>query len=61
MRLNIDQWEIDVDVEATRAYYASAPGLLVPCDCSGCRNFHRAVPHLPQEARALLESLGVDP
>ena len=61
MRMNIGQWKIDVDVEATRAFYAGAPALLVPCDCAGCRNFHRAIGFMPLGAVAMLRGMGVDP
>ena len=61
MRMKISQWVIDVDVEATRAFYADAPELPVPCDCAGCRNFHRAIGRMPLGAAAMLCAMGADP
>jgi len=61
MQMKIGNVMADVDVAATQRFYASAPRLLVPCDCPGCRNFCQAVRHMQKDARALLEQLGIDP
>ena len=36
-------YRLEVDVEATRAYYAAHNEPWVTCTCAGCRNFVRAV------------------
>lgn len=54
-------YRIQVDVEATRAYYAAHPQHWITCDCAGCRNFARAVRGLPQAVRDFFDDLGLDP
>ena len=36
-------YRLQVDVEATRAYYAGHPLSWITCECAGCRNFQTAV------------------
>ena len=62
MRLAIDQWEVDADVEATRAIYQltrrGSPG---DCDCLTCRNFLALGDSaFPAVFRELTEKLGID-
>ncbi len=54
-------YRLEVDVEATRAYYAAHPLPAVTCDCAGCRNFVKAVGSLPQPVRDFFDQLGLDP
>lgn len=49
-----------VDVEATRAYYASHDESWITCECDGCRNFAQAIPSMPQEVMAFFDALGLD-
>ena len=54
-------YRLEVDVEATRAYYDSHPGPWITCTCDGCRNFMLAVKMLPQAVRDFFHTLGLDP
>lgn len=54
-------YRLEVDVEATRAYYDSHPGPWITCTCDGCRNFMLAVKTLPQAVRDFFDALGLDP
>lgn len=53
-------FKIDVDVEATRAFYDRAPSLIVPCACNGCRNFQLAIRQTPDEVQRFFSDLGAD-
>ncbi len=53
-------YRLAVDVEATRAYYASHNEEWITCQCDGCRNFAQAVGTLPQAVRDFFETLGLD-
>ena len=52
------RYRLEVDVEATRAYYDSHPGPWITCTCDGCRNFMLAVKTLPQAVRDFFDVLG---
>ncbi len=54
-------YRLEVDVEATRAYYAAHNEPWITCQCDGCRNFVRAVKELPASVRAFFDALGLDP
>ena len=54
-------YRIQVDAEATRAYYAAHPQPWITCGCAGCRNFVQAVKFLPQPVKAFFAQLGLDP
>lgn len=54
-------YRLEVDVEATRAYYTAHNESWVTCTCAGCRNFVRAVKFLPQPVKAFFAQLGLDP
>lgn len=63
MKIEFNHWNIEVDVEATRAAYAAiAKGDSEECGCCMCRNFvaqrDRAY---PPEVLQLFERLGIDP
>ncbi len=58
--LSIQGWQVEVDEEATRRYYAQAEAW--DCDCGHCRNFlAQAETALPESLRSLLDQLGIDP
>ena len=54
-------YEAQVDLEATRAYYAQAPDW--DCICGHCRNFSALARagKLPEELLAILDSLSIPP
>nr|WP_326190265.1 hypothetical protein [uncultured Oscillibacter sp.] len=54
-------YRLEVDVEATRAYYEAHPGPWITCTCDGCRNFARAAGKLPQAVTDFFHTLGLDP
>lgn len=51
---------IQVDVEATQAWYAAHGQLAGGCDCGYCRNFAAAVEGVPPAVGAFLARLGLD-
>ena len=53
-------YRLAVDVEATRAYYASHNEDWITCQCDVCRNFAQAVGTLPQAVRDFFQALGLD-
>lgn len=57
-------YRLKVDVEATRAWYAThlwATGPRCPCDCPGCRNFAKTASDLPRPVKDFFGRLGLDP
>ena len=54
-------YRLEVDVEATRAWYAAHNEPWVTCACAGCRNFAQAVKSLPQPVKDFFARLGLDP
>ncbi len=54
-------YRLEVDVEATRAYYAAHNEPWIICTCAGCRNFAQAVKLLPQAGERLLRPAGTGP
>lgn len=59
MLIKIGECRIEVDEQATRAFYAEH-GVLNDCDCSGCRNFRAAAPSLPAPVHEFFSSCGID-
>ena len=53
-------FEVDVDVERTRAFYQAARVMTDDCSCSGCRNFVKAMNFLPEKVTTFFTRLGVD-
>ena len=50
-------YRLEVDVEATRAWYDRYGDATGGCDCAYCRNFAAAVKNLPPEVEEFLEPL----
>ena len=61
MTFTFSTYRLEVDVEATRAWYAAQTLPGVTCDCAGCRNFLRAADAMPAPVRDFLCRLGADP
>ncbi|MBQ7231542.1 MAG: hypothetical protein IJX04_11690 [Oscillospiraceae bacterium] len=59
MIMDLGIYQLDIDLERTAAFYAQAPG--IGCDCDGCRNYEKAVSHLPSPVLELFQRLGIDP
>lgn len=47
MIFQFGQFEIDVDVNRTREFYKKMENVSKGCNCTGCRNFEKAVDFLP--------------
>ena len=52
-------YRLEVDVEATRAWYDRYGDATGGCDCVYCRNYAAAVGTLPPEVETFLEPLGL--
>ena len=52
-------YRLEVDVEATRAWYDRYGDATGGCDCAYCRNYAAAVETLPPEVAAFLRPLGL--
>ena len=61
MEIVLGSYRLDVDVAATRAYYAEHPLPWITCDCKGCQNYERAITQIPQEVKEFFDRLGLDP
>ena len=61
MEIVLGSYRLQVDVKATRAYYAAHPLPWITCDCAGCRNFEKAVKQVPQAVKDFFGRLGLDP
>lgn len=59
MLLECGIYRLDVDTERTKAYYATLDG--VGCDCSGCRNYEKAISALAVPVQSFLHQFGIDP
>ena len=57
----IGAYRLEMDAEATRAYYATHKEPWITCGCAGCRNFARAVESLPEAVRTFFRQLGLAP
>ncbi|MGN1032247.1 MAG: hypothetical protein ACI4PU_02185 [Intestinibacter sp.] len=60
MIFKFNQYVIDIYIDKTRRFYQTAKNITHGCNCSGCRNFEKAVSHLPQEVRAIFDKMGID-
>ena len=61
MHLQVANWQIECDAEATRSAYAALP-VGTDCPCDQCRNFNAAAGRtFPSEFIVLAKSIGIDP
>ena len=61
MTLNFDNYDVDIDVEATRRAHSRLPRTSEKCGCAGCRNFTLAIGDvLGEGGRRLFASVGVE-
>ena len=60
-KLILGGYRLEIDIEATRAYYAAHHEPWITCQCAGCRNFAAALGTLPQAVRDFFASLGLEP
>ncbi len=56
----LGSYRLEVDVEATRAWYGRYGNATGGCGCAYCRNYAAAVGVLPPEAAAFLEPQGLN-
>ena len=61
MIFHFGRYELDIDVDRTRAFYENAPLISEKCSCDGCRNYTRSVGLFPQAVKDLFSMLGADP
>ena len=62
MVFEFGKFKIDVDVEATREYYAKhGRTVLEDCGCINCRNFYTVMSNPTEKVRAFFDSIGADP
>lgn len=59
MKLELDNCTVDIDAEATRAYYKSNPEPY-SCDCENCRAYINRAPDFPEKVREYFASCGID-
>ena len=59
MKLEIENCIVDIDENATRAYYAEHPEHY-DCECYVCRAFIAHAPDFPVEVKAFFASCGID-
>ena len=61
MTLNFDNYDVDIDVEATRKAHSRLPRTSEKCGCAGCRNFTLAIGDaLGEGGRRFFTSVGID-
>ena len=61
MTLNFDNYDVDIDVEATRRAHSRLPRTSEKCGCAGCRNFTLAIGDvLGEGGRRFFTSVGID-
>ena len=60
MLFEFGTYDIDVDVEKTRAFYDTARCISEGCSCEGCRNYMAAIDTFPREVKDFFDKLGVD-
>ena len=60
MIFKFEPYVLDVDLEATRAFYSTAPLASEDCGCLGCRNYESAMDALPKETVSFFSQLGIE-
>ena len=62
MIFEFGNFQIDVDVEATREYYSThGVTVLEDCGCINCRNYYAAMSQASDKIQEFFQSLGLDP
>lgn len=59
MILEFGACRVDVDTEATKAFYETAPTTTQKCDCIDCRNYEKYTEYLSPKVESFFSSLGV--
>lgn len=61
MRLTLEKYILDINVEGTRNYYYRSERYVSKgCDCDGCQNYELATEQFAVEVSKLFEKLGID-
>lgn len=60
MRIELGDYILEVNVEATREYYKKAKYIWEDCPCGGCQNYVKAVEQADYKVREFFNSIGVD-
>lgn len=61
MKIKFGNYLLEIDVDRTREFYQSVDKTVEGCQCSGCRNFEKAVNIFPDEVKQFFDQIGVDP
>ena len=63
MLFTFSDYQIEVDVERTRAFYNSETSIPTSkqCSCDGCQNYDQAILTASPRVLTFLTSLGIDP
>ena len=60
MILEFGACRVDVDTEATKAFYETAPTTTQKCDCIDCRNYEKYTEYLSPKVETFFTSLGIN-
>ena len=62
MLFDFGRFRVDVDVEATKAFYHQfGKTVLEDCGCVNCRNYYEAISKAPDQVKRFFTDLGIDP
>ncbi len=63
MHFTFEDYQIEVDIERTRAFYESEASIPTSkqCTCDGCQNYDKAILTASSSILTFLRSLGIDP
>lgn len=60
MRIELGDYILEVNVDATREYYKKAKYILEDCPCGGCQNYVKAIEQVDYNVKEFFNSIGVD-
>lgn len=60
MKMNFGEYEVEIDIERTSAFYQTAAIVTEGCKCQGCRNYEAAAKQLDGTIREFFQKMGVD-
>ncbi len=60
MLFQLGDYQLDIDIERTRAFYQAAEVITDGCVCDGCSNYLLAADGFPQSVKEFFTMLGID-
>ena len=60
MFFHFPNFTLDIYIEQTKNYYATAPLISKTCTCNACRNYEKAVDFFPKEVISFFSQFGID-